>query len=397
VGIGCEEDPYLATIKAVTASGQWPYASLAGLTVVIKPNLVVPMSSETGVTTDPEVVRALVDLSLEAGARKVLIIEGGADGALFTACGYDFLNTYAGEQVELLDLTNHPEILVRIPQGYAYGYLYLPECIFGDDVFLVSAAKMKTHTHTMATLTMKNLIGLCSAARYRTPYSDYRFGLHERGIHQVILDLNLARPIDFAVVDGVWAMEGNGPVLGDPLKMDMVVAGRNALAVDRVCLEAMSIPQRNVLHLQYASARGLGPADAGPIEVVGDSIAPRAFSRPDFLPIVERPRVFPILFSTSTGGFLHTFYYVLSPRACEVRIRIIRDSVHQSEVIPVRTLDDWTQTAPGLRYVRWDGRDDYGQAIRELGPYAVQVQGRYVGDQEDTGIMSGTGWFFVKA
>jgi uncharacterized protein (DUF362 family) len=395
VGLGCDEDPYLATIRAVTASGQWPSDSLAGRTVVIKPNLVVPMSAETGVTTDPEVVRALVDLSLGGEARKVLVIEGGPNGAPFAACGYDFLNTYAGEQVELLDLNGHPEIAVRVPEGYAYGYLYLPECVLGDDVFLVSAAKMKTHTHTMATLSMKNLVGLCSSVRYRTPDSEYRFGLHERGIHQAVLDLNLARPIDFAVVDSVWAMEGNGPVQGDPLRMDMVVAGRNALAVDRVCLEAMNIPQRNVLHLNYASRRGVGPADTGLIEIAGDSFTPRVFVRPEFLPVVGKAHVFPFFFSTSKGEFLHSWCRILSHRPFEVRVRIVRDSAHQSEMTPVRTLDDWTETLPGLKHTRWDGKDDDGQPVTERGPYAVQVQAKHIGDGEDAAIMSGTGWFFI--
>ncbi len=394
VGVGHRDDPYSATLRAVAASGQWPSDSLGGRTVVIKPNLVAPMASESGVTTDGELVRALIDLSLEAGADKVLIVEGGVGGAPFAECGYDGLDTYGGDRTRLVDLNEEPERMVRVPWGSAYGYLYMPECVLGDDVFFVSAAKMKTHTHTMSTLSMKNLVGLCSVARYQTSYSDYRFGLHERGIQQAVLDLSLARPIDFAVVDGVWAMEGAGPVHGQPLRMDMVAAGRNALAVDRVCLETMSIPQQSVLHLHYASQRGLGTADAGSIEVAGDSVEPRAFARPNLLPVVAKPYVFPFFLSVSKGGPLHVLYYASSPGGHEVRVRIIRDSVHRPEVTVVRTLHDWGETAPGLVHTRWDGRDDAGRLVTERGAYGVQVQARYIGG-EDVAAMAGTGWFFV--
>ncbi|MGD2179433.1 MAG: DUF362 domain-containing protein, partial [Anaerolineae bacterium] len=89
VGLSHLADPYAATLAAVNHV-EWPAAAVAGRRVVIKPNLVVPMTADTGVTTDPEVVRALVDLALGSGATKVSIVEGGLDGAHFSDCGYDF-------------------------------------------------------------------------------------------------------------------------------------------------------------------------------------------------------------------------------------------------------------------------------------------------------------------
>ena len=64
VGVGNSSDPYAATQRAVAASGAWPPVSLASRTVVIKPNLVIARPATTGATTDPQVVRALVDLAL---------------------------------------------------------------------------------------------------------------------------------------------------------------------------------------------------------------------------------------------------------------------------------------------------------------------------------------------
>ena len=131
--------------------------------------------------------------------------------------------------------------------GMAYMYLYLRRPLMKHGVVFISAAKMKTHNHAMVTLSMKNLFGLPPWQLYRTsPDINYRFKMYGQGVNQSIIDLNLLLPIDFAVVDGIWAMEGRGPVNGDPVKMDVVLAGSNATATDRVCLEAMGIPQDSV-------------------------------------------------------------------------------------------------------------------------------------------------------
>src|SRR5262249_17838976 len=67
-GAGTSTDAYLATQRAIAACGQWPAASVAGRTVVIKPNLVGAAPASSGITTDPQAVRAVVDQALAAGA-----------------------------------------------------------------------------------------------------------------------------------------------------------------------------------------------------------------------------------------------------------------------------------------------------------------------------------------
>ena len=65
VGIGRRFDAYASTRRAVEVCGEWPSSAMAGRTVAIKPNLVLPLPAETGVTTDPQVVRALVDMAID--------------------------------------------------------------------------------------------------------------------------------------------------------------------------------------------------------------------------------------------------------------------------------------------------------------------------------------------
>jgi len=392
VGLARSDDPYAAARRAVDASREWPTtAEIAGRRVVIKPNLVLPMTSETGATTDPQVVRALVDLALEAKAAQVLIVEGGIKGAHFSACGYDFFSSYDPQgRVALVDLSQEAVTLAKVPHGMAYHRIYVPELLLEDDVLFISAAKLKTHFHTHATLSMKNLVGLPPVQVYREAGDEWRWVMRYRGISQVIVDLNLVRPIDFAVVDGVIAMQGQGPVEGDPVELDLVVAGRNAVAVDRACLSATKLPQRGVKHLTYATRRGMGPADMSEIEVLGDPFTPQRFAWPAKLPpLLEYPRIVPPRFVPSYGQEITVIYRVGFP--CRTRVEVLLTSELSPEVTVIRTLHDLESRPAGTEQLTWDGRDDHGHVVPP-GRYTVRVQANY----QDSGTDAyGTGWVWV--
>ena len=394
VGVGHRTDPYEATMAAIEACGEWPSASVAGRTVAIKPNLMSDEPADTGITTDPEVVRALVDLALRDGAVSVLIVEGSRGEAPFSECDYDFFSTYdPSGRVQLVDLNDQPDHLVKVPKGLAYRYIYMPDCIMGDDIFFISAGKLKTHMITLATLSMKNLVGLPRFDRYQVPSDPYwRVGLHERGIHQSIPDINMIRPIDFAVVDGIWGMEGKGPSWGDPIRMDLAFAGRNSLAVDRVCLEAMGISQQGVQYLQYASRKSLGPSTLSEISILGDSFTPHSFVIPNIPPVIGKPYVSPFFFSPGTKGSLNIIY-TLSYPPCVVQMDIVRAFPYEPEMTQVRRIHDWTSKKPGWQFATWDGRDDNGQIVTEPGWYGVKISAK---DYESLPWeMCGFSWIFV--
>ena len=389
VGVGNSGNPYIATRKAVEASGEWPSATIAGKTVAIKPNLVFPWTADTGVTTDPEVVRFLVDQVLQSGAREVLIVEGGLGGAKFQQCGYDFFNYYH-PQVRLVDLNSVDHTLADVPGGMAYQKLYIPSFLLDEDVFFISVGKLKTHFYTHATLSLKNLVGLAPVPLYRFPPDIVASALHHRGISQAIVDLCLVRPIDFAVVDGVIAMEGDGPVRGTPVTMNLVFAGRNTVAVDRIGLLSTQIPQGGVIHLTYAAREGLGPTTVDEISVLGDSFSPREFAwPPDLAPLLEYPRVYPSFFFPAFGQRAIILYWINS--TCQVSAEVIETSDSSVTILPVRTLHDWEERSPGLKVLHWDGRDDSGKIVNP-GRYTIRVAVKYEGAAAS---MSGTKWVWV--
>jgi uncharacterized protein (DUF362 family) len=401
VGVGSSPDAYTATKRAIVASGEWPGALLAGRIVVIKPNLVGAGAAATGMTTDPQVVRAVIDLTLDANPSQVLIVEGGRKGANFTACGYDFFRTYdpAG-RIRLVDLSQEPVMLAPVLGGSAFRGVYVPRVVFDQKPVFITVAKLKTHAETVATLSLKNQFGLPAVPPYYVPTESLfrpRFHLHDRGVHQTIVDLNLMRRSHFAIVDAMWGMEGRGPVQGTPVQLNRVIAGRNALAVDRVCLQMMEIAPERVPYLTYAAQKALGPASLDAIYVAGDTYDSVPFLLPmdQLPPLTWRPAVNPSSFIPGSGQQTTvTFRLDARPdRLCSRRIEIISTSEMSSTIAPVCILREWEARPSGIESVLWDGRNSAGDLVAP-GTYTVRIQARYEGQ---TIVASATNWIVVTA
>lgn len=387
VGVGHASDPYAATIRAVSTSNDWDPALISGKRVVIKPNLVAGLTAESGTTTDPEVVRALVDMALAAGAVEVWIIEAGPNGAFFTECGYDFFDTYDQfGRVSLVDLAQQPVTLVPVPSALAYSALYMPALLFEENTFLITVAKMKVHTLAQVTLAMKNQFGMPPPDIYARPgQPGGRYSMHDRSVSQSIIDLNHVRPVDFAVVDGIWAMNETGPWGGLPLRIDLVFAGRNTLAVDLVCITAMGISPLNVQHILYGMQLGMGPKSLADIELRGDPFTPVQFTTPPQGPMVGYPISTPRWFRPSAGAQTMLSYTVDMP--CQVHVEIATVYVDSPEIDQVRLIQSWSHRGPGRHFLVWGGRDNNGQLVTPKG-YALHVSAKAY---DSSPLMNGTG------
>ncbi len=395
VGVGGNPDPYTATQRAIAANGEFP--AVSGRTVIIKPNLVVAWSSATGATTDPQVTRAVVDLALAGGAAQVLIIEGGAGSkpANFGASdanGNTYTSVFTGynPKVQLVDLGSLGASLVTINQGYAYKRLYVTNAVTQPNITFISIGKLKTHVNAFASLSMKNLIALAVPAAYALPNLLPRMDLHFRGIDQAVVDVNLASPISYSVVDGIWGMEGNGPALGTPVQMNLVLAGKNPVAVDRAGVYAMQLPQGSVAHLAYAAQRGLGPADLSSVQFVGDTLTPAAFTPAGSPPLVWRPTPVPASFAPGSGQTTRIYY--MTPAACAVQVTIVKDPDTEPAFSYVRLVQGYTNFAGGVGSVVWDGKDGNGNVL-PAGTYLAQVSARAT--PSSTNASFATNWITI--
>jgi len=249
-----------------------------GRHVVLKPNL-VEFEAESSINTHPLLVHAAFEAFRAMGAASVRIAEGPGHRRntldLADAAGY-FKTVPCFEDV-FVDLNLDDVTRVRPARQFSsLGALYLPNTALGADL-LVSMPKMKTHHWVGATLAMKNLFGVVPGGIYGWPKNV----LHWAGIHESIADLQAAFPRQFAIVDGIVGMEGNGPIQGTPKPAGVLVAGRDRAAVDATCCRIMRIEPFKILYLRLASGgeshiterniRQIGeslPAVATPFELI---------------------------------------------------------------------------------------------------------------------------------
>jgi len=243
---------------------------LKGKRILLKPNLVETASGAPHINTHPLVVRGAIEAFLQLGSAKVMVAEGPGHRR-------DTLAVY--EESGLADVLTED----RIPfhdLNYITGYdlantgrqtsmrtLTFP-ALFKEVDWIVSVAKMKTHHWTGATLSMKNLFGVMPGIYYGWPKN----ALHQAGIVNSILDINATLKPHFAIVDGIVGMEGDGPIMGDPKRVGVLVMGRNLPAVDATCCRIMGIDPYKVSYLERAD-NWLGPLSEGAIEQHGETIA----------------------------------------------------------------------------------------------------------------------------
>lgn len=249
------EDPREMVKKTIDLIGGIESFVNMGDKVLIKPNLCTLKKADTGATTDPEVVRGIIDL-VQRQTDDVAIIESDCPAIdaeiIWSHCGYTDL---AKEMdVELLNLSKEP---ILKHERYA-----LPQMFFKDHV-LINVPKMKTNDITVVSCSLKNLFGLIPN-RYRAKY--------HKEIDKVILDINLVFGSDLIVVDGLTGMEGDGPINGLPVEMNLVIAGDNPVAIDSVVCNLMGVDPIEIDHIRMASDANLGPIDIHSIDLFGEEI-----------------------------------------------------------------------------------------------------------------------------
>lgn len=239
--------------------------------VLIKVNFITVETWETGATTDPIVVEAIIK-RLKNLPVEIYVVESdatmtNADKA-FEATGMREMSERNG--VQWLNLRHVKDrVKIDIPHGEALKSITVPRIL--TESAIISAAKLKTHMSTGVTLGMKNMFGLLPD-KLKSKY-------HLRGISTVIVDINTVLKPALTVIDGFVAMEGRGPVGGTPVQMDLIIAGSDPVATDSTACRIMGFEPREISHVRKAYERGLGNIDD--IQVLGERLedVTRRFAR----------------------------------------------------------------------------------------------------------------------
>lgn len=247
-----------------------PPPDVSGKRVLLKPNLVdLPRENKPAVT-HPTLILAAAEAFRRRGAAKIIVAEGPAlqrdAWQIVDAIGLTQL--LAADALEFIDL-NLADVhaVANVGTGTGLPQIYYPASVLQADV-IVSLPKMKVHHWAGVTLAMKSMIGITPGKVYGWPRNIF----HLRNFHHAIMDLNLTRPCDYAIVDGIVGMEGDGPIRGTPVDVGVIVMGDNPPAVDATASRVMGLNPLLVPYLQQAHAV-LGPIVENQIEQRGETIA----------------------------------------------------------------------------------------------------------------------------
>jgi uncharacterized protein (DUF362 family) len=242
---------------------------IRGKTVLLKPNLVSP-DPLGAVNTHPAVIAAARESFLHLGAAEVLIGDGPAmDRDTEAILESMRLREFTGPLGKTFVDLNVDDVLRTPLRTHASRLkeLYLPKTVLGVD-FLVSMPKLKTHHWAGVTLSLKNLFGIVPGGCYGWPKNV----LHWAGIDRAILDIAAAARPDFAIVDGILGMEGNGPIQGTPKPAGVLILGDDPVAVDATSCRVMGLRPEKVDYLSRAGTL-LGHLHPAKIQQVGETLA----------------------------------------------------------------------------------------------------------------------------
>jgi len=260
------DGPLAQTIRdGLLATGFEP-AAICGKRVLLKPNLVEPTRMSPQMTTHPAVVVAAAEVFRGWGAR-VTVGEGpghmrDTEWALAESGLQDAL---ADERLAFADL-NYSQLGFVANGGQASKLkgFHFPQQVIEADL-IVSMPKMKTHHWVGYTGALKNLYGVIPGIKYGWPKNV----LHYAGIPQSIFDINASLPKTISIVDGILAMEGDGPIMGSGKPMGLLLVGTNNTAVDATLGRIMGFDPARVSYLQLAAGK-LGPVEDSLVEQRGE-------------------------------------------------------------------------------------------------------------------------------
>lgn len=242
--------------------------------------VVVKIVVTPAVSTDARVVRTVLERMLAGRqGKRITVVEDSPAPAGYASMMARLAADHRGARLEYVNLAEAPALtsppLRRTYAAHNPGGAYTLAKLLRECDRIITVAPLQTSPFTGVALSAAAYLGFAS----RTAYGEQRerlFGLGDAA--DVITDLYLLHPPDFAVLGGGLHSDG-GPT---PLRHNVVIAGRNALAVDAVGAAVMGFAPKNIPLLDKLEARGFGVCDPDSIWTHGNEIeeARREFRKP---------------------------------------------------------------------------------------------------------------------
>jgi uncharacterized protein (DUF362 family) len=247
---------------AVNALGGMKQFVAKGQTVVVKPNIGWDRKPEFAANTNPEVVREVVRLCLEAGVAKVKVFDRTCNDPrrCYTSSGIaSILEELKDNRVEVSQVDNRKFRKVDSPEASILKHGSYYEDVLDADCF-INVPVAKHHSASGLTIGMKNVMGVIGGNRAV---------LHRR-LAEALVDMNRVVRSHLTLVDATRVLVANGPQGGrleDVEALGTVLASTDVVAVDTVTATLFGKSVNDLPYLQHAHEKGLGVADISRIQL----------------------------------------------------------------------------------------------------------------------------------
>lgn len=256
LGVARGDDVNALVRGAVDAIGGIRRFVEKGEVVLIKPNVAFERAAALGATTHPDIVRALIQLVFEAGAREVRVTDNPIESpeSCFVKSGVQRAAVEAGARVYLPSPGDF-ELLSTPGARWIESWPFFWRPFHGVDK-VIGVAPVKDHNLCQASMTTKNWYGLLGGRRNQ----------FHQDIHGIITDLALMMRPTFVLLDGTRVLFRSGPTggsLDDVRSGHTVVAATDSLAADAFGWDDLLRRERDQrpAYLRLAKAKGLGEPD----------------------------------------------------------------------------------------------------------------------------------------
>lgn len=251
------------TGEAIQALGGMKKFVNAGEVVVVKPNMAWDRTPELAANAHPDVVRQVVQLCLDAGAKKVKVLDHTCHDARKAYKNSGIQDAVEGLKdpravVEFVDERRFVELKVEGAKALKK-WLFYKDILEADRFINIPIAKQ--HAESRVTMCLKNMMGAIGGWRGR---------IHV-GLHQNIADMNLILRPDLHILDATRILVRNGPSGGkkeDVEVKNLVFAGTDPVALDAYGTGLFGLKPGDIGYITKAHEAGRGEMDLNKIKVL---------------------------------------------------------------------------------------------------------------------------------
>ena len=238
----------------------------AGMRVHIKPNLLTAKSPDKGATTHPTIIRAIVNQVMKLGG---IVTIGDSPAGIsrpieeyWQKTGMEKVAKETGAQLVRFEKS---AVVERHVNGNSY---FIAKAVTDADL-VINICKLKTHNLTLFTGAIKNMFGSVPGFK-KSEY--HKLAPRVDDFSKIVVDIFSATRPQLNIMDAVEVMEGNGPSAGKVTRLGLILAGKDAVALDSIAAKLIGFEDGEISTTSEAYRRGLGEKDIEKMLIKGTAL-----------------------------------------------------------------------------------------------------------------------------